>query len=185
MRGLWLHHPDDPAAVARGDQYLWGRDILVAPVTEKGATTRSLYLPRGPWYDFWTEERVEGGREASRAVDLATLPLYVRAGAIVPLGPVKEYTAQAVDGPLTVQIYPGRDGRFLLYEDDGASFDYRKGQWMGIRMDWRDASRRLSLRLEDGSRMRPPLRRAIEARVVGTGRTKSLVFEGTPMEVEI
>ena len=67
MRALWLHYPDDPAAVARGDQFLWGRDILVSPVVEKGATSRRLYLPRGAWFDFWTEERVDGGaRDRSR-----------------------------------------------------------------------------------------------------------------------
>ncbi len=65
MRALWLHYPDDPAAVARGDEYLWGRDILVAPVTEKGATSRKVYLPRGTWYDFWTEERIEGGAKST------------------------------------------------------------------------------------------------------------------------
>ena len=89
MRAMWLHHPDDPAAVARGDQFFWGRDILVAPVVEKGATARSVYLPKGAWNDFWTGERVEGGREIDRAVDLATTPIYVRAGAIVPMGPVE------------------------------------------------------------------------------------------------
>src|SRR5579862_5443131 len=80
MRALWLHHPDDPIAVARGDEYLFGRDFLVAPVVEKGATTRTVYLPRGTWYDFWTAAKHEGGREITKQVDLETLPLYVRAG---------------------------------------------------------------------------------------------------------
>jgi len=185
MRALWLHHADDPIAVARGDQYLWGRDILVAPVTERGATSRSVYLPRGTWYDFWTDERVLGGREVVRPVDLATLPLYVRAGAIVPLGPVKEYTEQQVDAPLELRIYPGQDGRFDLYEDDGRSFDYRKGDWMGVRVEWRDAQRRLRLRLAEGSKLRPPLRRAIAARVVGTSGSRTLMFEGKPVEVAL
>ncbi len=101
---------DDPAAVARGDQYLWGRDMLVAPVVEKGATTRRLYLPRGAWFDFWTEERVDGGREIDRAVDLATMPLYVRAGAVIPMGPVKQYTDEPSDEPMTLVVYPGADG---------------------------------------------------------------------------
>ena len=62
MRALWLHYPDDAQAVARSDEYLWGRDILVAPVTDAGAAARQLYLPRGSWYDFWTEEKTTGGR---------------------------------------------------------------------------------------------------------------------------
>jgi dienelactone hydrolase len=119
MRALWLHYPDDATAVLRGDQYLWGRELLVAPVVEKGASTRNVYLPCGDWYDFWTEERMAGGREVSKAVDLATMPLYVRAGAILPLGPVKQYTEEVVDAPLTFVIYPGADGSFTWYEDDG------------------------------------------------------------------
>src|SRR5438034_6561063 len=82
MRALWLHYPNDRPAISRGDEYLWGRDLLVAPVTEQGANSRKLYLPRGDWYDFWTEEKLAGGREVSRDVDLATMPLYARAGAI-------------------------------------------------------------------------------------------------------
>ena len=142
MRALWLHHYDDPQAVVRGDQFLWGRDLLVSPVVEKGATRRRLYLPRGTWFDFWTEERLDGGREISRAVDLETMPLHVRAGAIVPFGPVKQYVDEPVDAPLSVVVYPGADGIFLLYEDDGRSFAYRKGAWMGLEMAWRDRDRR-------------------------------------------
>src|ERR1019366_169671 len=107
MRSLWLHYPNEPAAVARGDEYLWGRDILVAPVVEKGAAERKVYLPRGAWYDFWTNEKHDGGTEVTRQVDLATIPLYVRAGAIIPMGAVKQYTAEKVDGPLDISVYPG------------------------------------------------------------------------------
>ena len=162
IRALWLHDADDTVGRARGDEYLWGPNILVAPVTEKGATKRTLYLPRGRWYDFWTGEPIEGGREITRDVDLSTLPLYVRAGTILPIGPVKQFTAEESDSPLTLRLYPGADGRFLLYEDDGLSFTYRKGDWMGIELGWNDQERRLTLRLADGSRMRPPLQRKIE-----------------------
>ncbi len=141
MRALWLHHHDDPQAIARGDQFLWGRDILVSPVVEKAATSRKLYLPRGVWYDFWTEERLTGGVEIDRPVDLETMPLHVRAGAIVPLGPVKQYVDEAVDAPLDVVVYPGADGAFAIYEDDGKTFDYRKGAWMRTELAWNDASR--------------------------------------------
>ena len=185
MRALWLHYPDDAVATARGDEYLWGRDILVAPVTERGATARKLYLPRGVWYDFWTEEMVAGGREIERPVDLTTMPLYVRAGAIIPLGPVKQYTSEKVDGPLTLQIYPGADGNFLLYEDDGRTFNYRRGEWMGIQMAWNDRQRRLTLRLAEGSQILTPSKRRIEVRVAPEKTTRAIVFEGSALNVQL
>jgi alpha-glucosidase/alpha-D-xyloside xylohydrolase len=183
MRAMWLHYPGDPLASARGDQFLWGRDILVAPVVEKNATSRRLYLPRGAWFDFWDEQRVEGGREIDRAVDLATTPLYVRAGAIVPTGPVRQYTDEPVDGPLTVTVYPGADGAFELFEDDGRSFRYRDGDWMGLSFRWQDAARRLTIALTPGSRMRPPLTRDIVVRVAGSTRTRAVKFSGQPLSV--
>jgi alpha-glucosidase/alpha-D-xyloside xylohydrolase len=185
MRALWLHYPDDAIAAARGDEYLWGRDILVAPVTEKGATTRRLYLPRGAWFDFWTEERVDGGRETDRRVDLATLPLYVRAGSILPSGPVKQYTDEPVEGPLTLVVYPGANGLSTLYEDDGKTFEYRRGAWMRIEMAWRDRERRLTVRLAPGSRLLPPGRHTVDVRVAGQKTTRSVVFEGKPLEVRL
>jgi len=185
MRALWLHYPDDPAAVARGDEYLWGRDILVAPVTEQGSKSRRLYLPRGLWYDFWTEEKIAGGREIERAVDLETMPLYVRAGAIIPSGPVKQYTSEKIDAPLTLQIYPGADGSFLLYEDDGSTFNYRWGEWTGMQMTWNNRERRLALRLAPGSRMLTSQRREIEVRLVSEKTTRRAIFAGRPMEVKL
>jgi alpha-glucosidase (family GH31 glycosyl hydrolase) len=181
IRALWLQYPDDAKAVACGDQYLWGPNVLVAPVVEKGATTRSVYLPRGAWYDFWTGDRIEGGREISRTVDLETLPLYVRAGAILPLGPVKQYTAEKIDQPCSILLHPGVDSSFLLYEDDGSSFNYRKGEWMGIEMAWHDARRTVSLKLTRGSRMLPPMRRVFDVKLGQEAR--SLAFDGKPVEV--
>ena len=185
MRALWLHYPDDPTAVARGDQFLWGRDVLVSPVVSKGATTRRLYLPRGSWFDFWTEERVAGGREIDRAVDLATMPLHVRAGAIVPMGPVKQYVDEPVDAPLSVTVYPGADGMFTLYEDDGKTFAHEKGDFMRLAMTWTDASARFSVRLAAGSRLRPPARRTLDVRLAGSASSRRLVFEGKPTEVSL
>jgi alpha-glucosidase/alpha-D-xyloside xylohydrolase len=183
MRALWLHHPDDPKAVARDDEYLWGRDVLVAPVVEKGATSRQVYLPRGAWYDFWTSERIEGGREISRKVGLEIMPLYVRAGSILPLGPVKQYVDEESDEPLAVSIYPGADASFLLYEDDGKSFKYRKGEWTGLHMSWIDSQRVLALQLADGSRMRPPLRRNLAITINQTRR--QVEFDGKRIEIQL
>jgi alpha-glucosidase/alpha-D-xyloside xylohydrolase len=181
MRALWLQFPDDQKAVECGDEYMWGRSILVAPVVENGATTRRIYLPRGAWSDFWTGERLEGGREINRPVDLETIPLYVRAGSILPLGPVKQFTGEKVDEPISVSIYPGADASLLLYEDDGSSFDYRKGEWMGIQMAWDDARKKFSLRLAPGSRMLPSGPKAITLQLAETRR--SVTFEGKPVDV--
>ena len=192
IRALWLHYPNDAAAVGRGDQFLWGRDILVSPVVEKGAKARKLYLPRGAWFDFWTEERLDGGREIERAVDLETLPLHVRAGAIIPLGPVKEYVDQPVDASLTLTVYPGANGAYSLYEDDGKSFDYRKGAWVRIDVTWRDSDGRLTLSLArtpaSGARVAglpPATRRPIEVRLAGSRDVKRIVFEGKALEVRL
>jgi alpha-glucosidase (family GH31 glycosyl hydrolase) len=185
MRALWLHHADDPVASARADEYLWGRDVLVAPVTEKGASTRRLYLPRGRWYDFWTNEKVQGGREINRTVDLETMPLYVRAGAIVPFGPVKQYTAEKGGGPLTIVIYPGADGAFDLFDDDGRSFDYERGAWMGVEMRWSDAARRLSVSLARGSRMLPPAPRELQVHLAGSDAVRTIRFDGRGQSVSI
>ena len=126
---------------------------------------------------------MEGGRELVREVDLATLPLYVRAGAIFPLGPVKQYTSEKIDAALSVTIYPGADGSFSLYEDDGESFDYRRGEWMGVEMKWDDGRRVFHMRLMEGSRMLAPLRRQIDVHL--EKETRRGIFEGRPVEVSV
>ena len=113
------------------------------------------------------------------------MPLYVRAGAILPLGPVKQYTDEPVDAPLTVAIYPGADGAFTLYEDDGRSFDYQQGDWMGIEMRWDDRLRRLRFtrRRIAHARGRRPDRSACASPVRLRYATSS--FHGAPLEVRL
>jgi alpha-glucosidase/alpha-D-xyloside xylohydrolase len=185
IRALWLHYPDDPVATERGDEYLFGRDLLVAPVVEKGAVSRALYLPRGTWYDFWTNEKHEGGREIVRQVDLGTLPLYVPAGAVLPMGPIKQYTSEVVDGPLTLTVFPGADGTGSLYEDDGESFDFRNGQFMRIEMRWDDGGRKLALRLASGARMLRAAPIAVEVKLAGSDQARSVMFKGEPISVAL
>jgi alpha-glucosidase (family GH31 glycosyl hydrolase) len=109
------------------------------------------------------------------------MPLYVRAGSILPLGPIKQYTAERVDQPLSISLYPGTDGSFLLYEDDGISFNHRRGDWMGIQMAWNNTRRSLALDLAAGSRMLPPVRRNIEVNLGQNRRT--VMFDGNPIKV--
>ncbi len=146
MRALWLHYPDDLRARGLGNHYLWGRDLLIAPVFEKGATTRRVYLPAGhAWYDWWTNARADGGQEVSRTVDLETMPIYVRAGAIIPVDPIRQYAAQPVTEPTTLRIYRGADGQYTLYDDDGISQEYLKSRAGWTRMTWNDKTRQLTL----------------------------------------
>jgi alpha-glucosidase/alpha-D-xyloside xylohydrolase len=185
IRAMWIHDPADPIAVARGDQYLWGPDILVAPVVDKGATSRRLYLPRGDWFDFWTNEKQQGGREIDRAVDLETMPLFVRAGAVIPMGPIKQYVDEPGDEPLELVVYPGANGASAMYEDDGKSFDYKKGAFMKMTMNWNDRTRQLTLGLAQGSRMLAPMRRTIRVKLAGTTVAKSVVFSGQRVVVRL
>jgi alpha-glucosidase/alpha-D-xyloside xylohydrolase len=185
IRALWLHYPDDPRAVERGDEYLFGPDLLVAPVVEKGATSRSLYLPGGTWFNFWTHERHEGGRELVQKVDLGDTPLYVRAGAVLPMGPPRQYTNEVVAGPLTMMVFPGATGVSSLYEDDGESFDFRSGQFMRIEMHWDDTTRKLRLRLAPGARMLRvnPLKLSVKA--ADSTQSKNVMFNGDPLSVAL
>jgi alpha-glucosidase/alpha-D-xyloside xylohydrolase len=183
IRSLWLHYPDDPQAVSRDDEYLWGRDLLVAPVVQKGARSRKVYLPPGTWYDFWTNARLAGGSTAERAVDLETIPVYVRAGAIVPLGPVKQYTLERVDARLTLMIYTGSDGAAQVYEDDGVTFDFQKGASTRFECRWDDRARQLTVSLAGGSRLVGVQARKIEVELLPAGTRRTLTFTGRPLSV--
>jgi alpha-glucosidase/alpha-D-xyloside xylohydrolase len=184
-----LHYPGDAEAVKRGDEYLWGRDLLVAPVTAKGAAERKLYLPAGDWYDFWTNEKHAGKRELMRKVDLATLPLFVRAGAILPFDPVRQYTAQAVTEPTTLRVYPGANGTFTLYDDDGQSLGYRDGsdaKIVWIHLHWDNAARRLTLEPDQRMKQWPGGVRVFSVEAVGGGaKPRRVEFQGKPVGVEL
>lgn len=189
MRPLWLHYPDDAEAVKLGSEYLWGRDLLVAPVVEKGATSRRVYLPAGSWFDWWTAEKLTGPRWVERPVDLATLPIYVRAGAILPLDPLRQFTSQPVNEPTTLRVHPGADGVFTLYDDDGQSLGYRDGsdpKMVWIRLRWDDAARRLTL--EPDARSNPWQGGARVFLVESAGAEappKRIQFSGQKVEVQL
>ena len=128
MRPLVLNYPDDPRGWGLGHQFLWGDDLLVAPVTREGATAWPVYLPAGRWHDFWTGARHDGPGGITVPAPLDRLPLLVRAGAILPMGPVVQHTGERPLDEVTLLIYPEGTSRFELYEDDGRSHAYRRGQ---------------------------------------------------------
>lgn len=193
MRAHVLTDPDDPVAVNLGDQYLWGPSILVAPVVESGATSRRLYLPAGQWFDFWTGQAVpsqdpRAGRWLSRQVDLATMPLYVKAGAILPLDPVRQFTAQPVAEPTTLRVYPGASGSFLLYDDDGETQGYltdedERTQW--IRLSYDDVSRKLTIAADPRMKVAAGFRRVFRVEMAGSPAVggREVEFRGQALEV--
>ena len=120
---------------------MFGPALLVNPVTEAGAVTRSVYLPAGTsWYDFWTGASLKGGQLTNAAAPIETIPLYVRAGSIVPMGPELQYTGEKPADPIELRIYRGADGTFTLYEDEGDGYAYEKGVYGTIDFRWSDAT---------------------------------------------
>src|ERR1019366_2470025 len=147
-----MDFPADRKVLDSADEFMFGPAILVNPVTEAGATSRSVYLPAGAsWYDFWTGSSLRGGQTVSAAAPLERLPLYVRAGSILPLGPQLQYTSEKPADPIELRIYRGADGKFALYEDDGESYGYERGEHSTIVFTWDDSSKALSIGARTGS----------------------------------
>jgi len=185
MRAMWLHYPRDSEAAKRGDQYLWGRDMLVAPVTTAAAKTRQVYLPEGSWYDFWSGEQTHGGKQVERSIDLATIPLYVRAGAVIPFGPVKQYVTEKSSEPMTLRVHPGADGEMTIYADDGESFAYERGEFMSLSVRWTDRKKQLRLALSPGSRKVWEGYGDLRIETADGREQKRVRFEGKALTVQI
>ena len=186
MRALMMDFPHDKKVWDMGDEYMFGKAFLVAPVLEAQYTpekvvkgdemsgwdpnstgkavidginvdfmqkkSASVYLPVGTaWYDYWTNEKLEGGQEITRETTLDLIPLYIKAGSIVPLGPDVQYATEKTWDVLTLCVYPGADGSFILYEDEFDNYNYEKGAYTEIPMTWDDSSRCLTIGAREGS----------------------------------
>nr|WP_255550977.1 glycoside hydrolase family 31 protein [Granulicella sp. dw_53] len=144
MRGLFMDFGDDPKVANIGDEYMFGPSLLIAPVTEQGRTTREVYLPAGTdWYNFWTNERLQGGQRVTVNAPIDTIPVFVRAGSILPLGSVVESTNE-VQKIATLRVFPGKDADFDLYSDDGTTYDYERGRSELTHIHWSDAAKKLT-----------------------------------------
>jgi alpha-D-xyloside xylohydrolase len=140
MRALFMDFPADPKVADITDEYMFGPAFLVAPVTEQGATSRTVYLPAGTdWYNYWTNQRVHGGETIKVDAPIDVLPLFVRAGSIIPLGEPVESTHQA-QKVAKLRVYPGADADFTLYDDDGQTYDYEKGAGKLTHLHWDNAA---------------------------------------------
>jgi len=166
QRGLPMDWPADPRVRDIGNQFMFGPALLVAPVTEAGATKREVYLPEAVgWYDFWSGARVPAGHTLESPAPLDRIPVYVRAGSILPLGP-RVQNADVQPDSLEIRVYPGADGNFEWYCDAGDTYDYEKGLHRIIPLHWDDASRTLTLAESQGSYPGSPKRIHIRLVVV-------------------
>ena len=195
MKALGMDFPNDPKVWDLKDEYLFGPSFLVAPVTTPKATSREVYLPAGTrWVNFWTGESHPGGKTLTVPAPITTIPLFVKAGSIVPLGPDLQYTSEKPADPIEIRVYPGSDGSFTLYEDEGDSYRYEKGVCSTIPFTWDNAKKTLSIGARRGEF--PGMLRKRTFRVVlvapgkGTGIDPSptaheITYEGTPINVTL
>jgi alpha-D-xyloside xylohydrolase len=152
MRGMVMDFPNDEKVRGINDQYLFGPSLLVAPVYEFKARSRKVYLPAGPsWYDFYTGAVHAGGQEIDAAAPLSRMPLFVKAGSIIPIGPVIQHTAEGRGADVTLQVYPGANGALGLYEDDGVSMGYERNEFARIPLSYDEATRTLTIGARAGA----------------------------------
>jgi alpha-D-xyloside xylohydrolase len=187
MRALAFDFRDDSEALRVPDEYMFGRALLVAPVVQKGASARTVYLPgKESWYDYWTGAKTAGGQVVVANADIATIPVYVRAGSILPLGPVKQYADAPSQDPIEIRVYPGRDGSFELYDDAGDGYDYTKGKYAVVRMTWSDKVRALEIGARKGSFGGMPARQVFSIRCgTGTAAPKTVSYDGKAVTVPL
>ena len=151
MRALPLEFSSDPRARKVSDQFMFGSSLLINSVIAEGATQRSLYLPAGSnWVDFWTGKNVSGGQTITAEAPLERIPIYAKAGSVIPFGPAVE-SASAKADPIDLRIYPGPDGDFNLYEDEGDNYDYEHGAYSVIPIHWDDKTSTLTVGDRRGS----------------------------------
>jgi alpha-glucosidase len=143
MRPLVMEFPDDTAVANMTDEWLLGKGLLAAPILDSGGS-RGIYFPNDTWYDYYTGEKIEGPRTIQVTKALDEIPVYVRAGTILPIGPVIQYSGQVIDSPLEIRIYPGTNARFTMVEDDGTSYNYTKGNVRITTYFWNEATKTLT-----------------------------------------
>ena len=159
MRGLPMDFPEDPAVRDLSDQWMFGPALMPCPVYEYKARSRSVYFPKGGWYDFYTGAYIdsdarpfaENGGRAEVSAPYERMPLYVRAGSILPVGPEMEWSDEKPADDLLLIVYAGADADFILYEDDGLTYAYEKGACSTIGLHWNDAERTLTIDEREGS----------------------------------
>jgi alpha-D-xyloside xylohydrolase len=195
MRGLVMDFPHDDKVKDIRDQYLFGHALMVAPVTAYGARERTVYFPAGAdWYDFDTGKRYAGGTRATVPAPLNRIPVFVRAGAVIPTGPVTQYVDEKPDAPLVLQVYAGANGQASLYEDDGVTNAYERGEFSRIPFTYDDKTGTVAIGARSGQYKGMPQTRQIKVRVLRAGvatsadmdaADKTVTYDGKPVTVKL
>ncbi len=180
MRPLVMDFAQDDQALAQKYEYMFGPAFLIAPVLETGAVRWPVYVPAsvGGWYNFWTGSRVASGATTQIDAPLERIPVLVRAGSIVPIGPVEQYAGEKPPSDLEIRVYPGSDGDFSLYEDEGTNYNYEKGLRSTIHFHWSDKRRELSIGQRDGQFSGMLQSRQFKIVAVDTGSVHQVVYRG-------
>jgi len=183
MRALLLDYPDDPKAVAQNEEFLFGDDLLVAPVVKDGEKQWDVYLPRGNWFDFWSEREYRGPKDLTVDAPLDRIPVFVRAGAIVPTQQAVEYVDQAPIDPLTFQIYPDGSSSSDYYEDDGISFGYKRGLYLRQHLEVSGTTGGVTVKVSGREGRYVPAARSIVLEIhAQQSPAKSVEIDGRPLE---
>ena len=195
MRPLVMDFREDAAAVGQRYEYMFGKAFLVAPITEAGVSEWNVYLPKTVnWYDFWTGKAYKGGQTIKTDAPLDKIPLFIKAGSIVPMGKFIQYTGQKSADALEIRVYPGANGQFDLYEDEGDNYDYEKGSYTIIPLNWDDQNQTLTIGDKQGNYPGSLKERVFNVVLVneleGVGIdigniTKHVVYSGKKTEVSI
>lgn len=181
MRGLVMDFPGDRRAWNVADQYLFGPSFLVAPVHQFKARERQVYLPAGTgWYDFYTGRMESGGKSVRASAPYERMPLFVRAGSIVPIGPEMQYAREKVGAPITLNVYAGADGSFSLYEDDGVSRQYLNGAFARVPIRYDERTATLTIGAREGSYPGMERSRVFNIRWITPKRPRTLDFDAKP-----
>ena len=152
MRPMVMDFNGDTAAVNCQFQYMFGKSILTAPVTAPNATEWNVYLPKSAgWYNFWTGKYFKGGQTVKTDAPLDKLPLYVKAGSIIPMGKIIQSTGEKAADTLEIRVFKGADARFELYEDEGDNYNYEKGKYTTISFNWNEKAQTLTVGDKQGN----------------------------------
>jgi alpha-D-xyloside xylohydrolase len=187
MRALAFDFRGDAQALHIPDEYMFGKALLVAPVVQEKARARQVYLPgKDAWFDFWSGTRLDAGQVVTAQADIATIPVYVRAGSILPLGPVKQFADEKSDAPIELAVYPGKDGAYALYDDAGDGYAYQKGAHTLVRMTWHDGAKRLDIAPREGRYDGMPVRQTFAVRCgAKAGDVQTVAYDGKAVSVAL